>query len=94
MRKSASTEWKVSAPSAVNPVRAAIRQPARRMLWKVSSRESTSRQVRRVRSARKASSGSSLGFCLPPKPPPGSGAKTRTWFSGSPSTEASVRCSR
>ena len=39
-------------------------------------------------------SGSYLGFCLPPKPPPGSGAKTRTWFSGRCRTEAMVRCNR
>ena len=34
----------------------------------------------------KATSGSYLACCLPPKPPPGSGAKTRTLASGRPST--------
>jgi hypothetical protein len=44
--------------------------------------------------ARKASSGSNLGFCLPPKPPPGSGANTRTLVSGSSNRSAIIRCSR
>ena len=38
--------------------------------------------------AMNASSGSYLACCLPPKAPPGSGAKTRTFESGRPSSVA------
>ena len=44
--------------------------------------------------ARNATSGSYLACCLPPNAPPGSGAKTRTFASGSPSTPATTRCSQ
>ena len=46
----------------------------------------TSRTGRPVSSAMNASSGSYLACCLPPNAPPGSGAKTRTFESGRPSS--------
>ena len=56
----------------------------RRTAWNVSSRVRTRRTGRPARRAMKATSGSSFACCLPPKPPPGSGAKTRTFDSGRP----------
>jgi hypothetical protein len=41
-----------------------------------------------------ATSGSNFACCLPPKPPPGSGAKTRTFANGRPRTPAITRCSQ
>jgi hypothetical protein len=41
-----------------------------------------------------ATSGSYLACCLPPNPPPGSGAKMRTFESGIPRTPATTRWSQ
>ncbi len=41
-----------------------------------------------------ATSGSYFACCLPPNPPPGSGAMTRTFDSGMPTTPATTRCSQ
>ncbi len=41
-----------------------------------------------------AMSGSYFACCLPPNPPPGSGAKMRTFASGIPRTPAMTRCSQ
>ena len=65
----------------------------RRTAWKVSSRVITMRTGRPSRRAMKHSSGWMLGHCLPPKPPPRSGAITRTLDSGRPSTLARIFCS-
>ena len=80
---------KTSAPSRLTPVRTRTSHDARRAAWKLSSRLRTRRTGRPVRSAANATSGSSLACCLPPNPPPGSGAKTRTFESGRPRTLAS-----
>ena len=77
-----------SEPSRSTPVRTRTSHDARRTAWNVSSRLSTRRTGRPARRAAKATSGSYLACCLPPKPPPGSGAKTRTFASGRPRTFA------
>src|SRR3990172_6567205 len=69
-------------PSERKPERTWISEAPRRTAWKVSSRVSTRRTGRPARRAMKATSGSYLACCLPPNPPPGSGAKIRTLASG------------
>ena len=69
-------------PSVRKPDRTRISDAPRRTAWNVSSSVRTRRTGRPARSAMNATSGSYFACCLPPKPPPGSGAKTRTLASG------------
>ncbi len=81
---------KASVPSRLTPVRTRTSHDARRTAWNVSSRVRTRRTGRPARRAMNATSGSYLVCCLPPNPPPGSGAKTRTFESGRPRTFAII----
>ena len=77
-----------------SPVRTRISVEVRRTAWNVSSRVRIRRTGRPARRAMKATSGSSFACCLPPKPPPGSGAKTRTFERGRPRIFARIFCSQ
>ena len=66
----------------------------RRTAWNVSSSVRTRRTGRPARNAMNATNGSYLACCLPPNPPPGSGAWMRTFASGNPMTVAMTRCSQ
>ena len=86
--------WNAKVPSSTNPVRTVISAEALLTAWNVSSSVRISRTGRPVRRAMKATNGSSFAFCLPPKAPPGSGARTRTLANGMPRSFAIIFCRR